>query len=148
ALVDGRRGARPVAVVELRVSDVVTVLPDHVAGFGVEAKDAFLFLRLLVIIEEVNATVGDGDAGVAAADRLAPARLELGGKLFRQVKARQDAVAVWPAPLRPVRGRGGPDGQNEDQRETHGAPSNGAIFLAISRSKERIHKEGRAVSQP
>src|SRR5438874_11971682 len=104
AVVNRRRRARPVAVLHLAIANIVGMRPENLAGGGVQADDAFLFARRLVIVHRVDTAAGDGDAGVATADRLAPARAQFLRELRRQFRLLPHAVAVGTAPLRPVLG--------------------------------------------
>src|SRR5262249_16378995 len=78
-VVECRCRAWTVAVVELLVGHVVGIGPDRLTGLRIEAQDAFLLPRLRLLVEGVAPGSDDGCARVAAADRLAPARLELRG---------------------------------------------------------------------
>src|SRR5262249_18539945 len=102
AVVHCRGRARAIAVLHLAVADIVGLGPEDLAVDGIEAKNTFLFARGFLIVEGVDVATGDGDAGVTAADRLAPAWPDFLGELRRQFGFRPDAIAVGAAPLRPV----------------------------------------------
>src|SRR5262249_54077215 len=103
---------------ELSVDDGVVVTPQLFAAAGVQADDSFDLLELLLAVHDVDAIAGYGDAAVAGADGLFPARLEFVGELVGQTLDVPDVVTVLAAPLRPV---GGEEGAGESDE----APADG-----------------------
>src|SRR5437016_5520976 len=115
---DRRRGARAGGITH-GVGAIVFVFPKNCAVRFVQAQDPFRARnRALVewigrmaralaelVIQKVNAAVGDRRSRVAGVDGSAPANLRAAGrKCFENARLAPDSVALGAEPLRPVIG--------------------------------------------
>src|SRR6516165_3799405 len=98
ARVDAGCGARPIAVLHFVVVHGVFVNPPFLASGGIKADDAFDLALHRSPVHNNHTTARHGDAAIAAADSLLPARLEIiQVKLFGETGLVPDAIALGAA---------------------------------------------------
>src|SRR5205823_6091776 len=110
--VAGEVGPADAAGDDVGVPDVEAVLPEHFTGLGVERHDALALVdAFAVVVDDEHLAAHDHRGGAAAVGR-PPDEVGVGGirverPLVGQVGFAGDAVLLRPAPVDPVRGRGG-----------------------------------------
>ena len=109
-------------VVDVAIHAGVGVRPERFTGGAIEAAYTLLGRGFVDAIREVNAITGDRRTAVAGADRGGPDRLQLGaGEFLDDAGLTPDAIALRPAPLRPIVGRERRRAAHQERGENEGS---------------------------
>src|SRR5262249_30067334 len=115
AVVNRRRSAGAVAVIELAVRDRFALCPQHFACVGIETCQSLLLDRLQHPVGDKDPPTGDRNARVAATDGPLPQLLQaILGPLFGELGPLPGLVAPRTSPARPVFGRYGNRAESEN----------------------------------
>ena len=104
ALMNRGRCPGAIAIVQLVVWCVVSVLPKQLAAGAVQAKHPFRILGLIGFIHHQQAVLQNGNATIPSTDWHFPKRLRILWETLWQLGFMPDTIACWATPLGPIRG--------------------------------------------